>query len=429
MMGKNLLQIFGIATFLAILCISCRPEDDITENTPLPIESANKFSIFTNKTDNSFFSKSDHSFDYSNAFAFMSHRYDSINGTNITGLVNTTNVVKHNIGKKQNYIVRNNEAYIDFRFHSEVIEYENGDIVVIYPKLNNGVVIDLVITVLSKNYTQLHYKKILQSDETFFDNIAAFQNYYDLNASGNMKPSSRKSSTFARDETETDIEGIVIIKKKKKPYETSGNGDGGEENNGGGCAVHNDCEEDGPSGGGGGGGDNGDETNNVVMPPPPDAPITDIAKFLSCLNITQPANLKVFTQNMQSSFPGHAFISITQGNNTMTVGFYPKNPFPSTLNGPSTFGDDSNHPYDNNWNAGQISSLQLQQIIAQTIAFSHSNYGLNNNNCSDYVNYVLQIAGINTTAGGVDTPNSITGLFPSGRNVSGNAPQSNRTCP
>lgn len=49
----------------------------------------------------------------------------------------------------------------------------------------------------------------------------------------------------------------------------------------------------GHGGGGGSGGNNGDNSG-LTMPPPPKTPIADIKKFLSCLNITQPATLNIF---------------------------------------------------------------------------------------------------------------------------------------
>lgn len=74
--------------------------------------------------------------------------------------------------------------------------------------------------------------------------------------------------------------------------------------------------------------------------------------------------------------------------------------------------------------------MQLQQIIADTIAFSNSDYNVLWNNCSDFVNYVLQIAGQNCNASGIDTPNTISDLISNiAQNTNGIAPQTQRTCP
>jgi|GEM_PF-2766893 len=158
--------------------------------------------------------------------------------------------------------------------------------------------------------------------------------------------------------------------------------------------------------------------------PPPNIPIANIQDFLSVFNINQPANLTVYAQKMfGDNGVGHAFISITQGNNTRTFGFYPKQQFPRTIDGPSIYGNDSGHPYTYGWNTGTISSTQLQQIIGVAIAFSHSNYNVLNNNCSDFANYALQVVGMNINTTGVDTPDTIIKLISSyAQYTNGNAP-------
>lgn len=108
---------------------------------------------------------------------------------------------------------------------------------------------------------------------------------------------------------------------------------------------------------------------------------------------------------------GHAFISIKQGNNIRTFGFYPKLKFPANSNGPGIFGNDSGHYYTHGWNIGSITPLQLQQIIGNSIAFSHSDYNVLMYNCSDFANYALQVVGINTNASGFDTPNTIINII------------------
>ena len=161
-----------------------------------------------------------------------------------------------------------------------------------------------------------------------------------------------------------------------------------------------------------------------VKLPPPITPITDIVQFLSCFDIHQSANLTVYALKMfGGNGVGHAFISIKQGNNVRTFGFYPKLPFPSNTNGPGVFGNDSGHAFTYGWNAGTITPTQLQQIIADSYAFSNSDYNVLMNNCSDFANYVLQIAGQNCNASGVDTPNTIADLISNiSQYTNGNAP-------
>lgn len=189
----------------------------------------------------------------------------------------------------------------------------------------------------------------------------------------------------------------------------------------GGCGTYNNC-----GGGGGGSGSIPPPATTLTPPPPPTVPV-DIKKFLSCLNTAQPASLKVYAQNVFSSFPGHAFISITQGNNVMVFGFYPKNGFPQNISGPSTFADDSGHAYTHSWNVGTISPIQLQQIIATSHAYSSYNYDLTFTNCADFALTALSNAGINTNTNGVDTPDTVAALI-GGLPQSGTAPASHRTC-
>lgn len=256
MRTKNL---FILAIMLSFL--GCRSYYDITQNEKTT-ESAKKFAIFQNKINNSFYSKGADSFDYSNVFAYMSQRYDSINSTNITGLVNTTNIVRHNVDKKQNYIVTNNEAYIDFRFHSVVIEYDNGDLVMIFPKINNSKVVDLVVAVLGENQTKLHYRSISKDNEVYNQNIQDFQQVISAKKSNNLGSSNSTNGVFSKG-GETDIEEVVIIRRRHNTiYWTNGGGGEGGDEGGGGCARYNNCDQEAPPGDGGGGNANGDENNN-----------------------------------------------------------------------------------------------------------------------------------------------------------------------
>ncbi|GAA4157379.1 hypothetical protein GCM10022217_17190 [Chryseobacterium ginsenosidimutans] len=194
-------------------------------------------------------------------------------------------------------------------------------------------------------------------------------------------------------------------------------GPGWEDNGGGGFEY----------GGGGGSGSNDSDNPVLTMPPPPNIPIQNMTQFLSCLNITQPANLKVFAERMGNGHGvGHAFISITQGNNTMTFGFYPKYGAVQSLSGTGIFGDDSGHVYTNAWNAGTITPTQLQQIIAVALEYSTSDYDLGFNNCSDFTLNVLDYIGVSNSAVGIATPNTVANLI--GSPANGTAPATHRTC-
>ncbi|MBT2563405.1 hypothetical protein J7E50_01315 [Pedobacter sp. ISL-68] len=178
--------------------------------------------------------------------------------------------------------------------------------------------------------------------------------------------------------------------------------------------------------GGGGAGDSG--TTSMTMPPPPAIPITDIKKFLSCFDKSKSASLTVYAEKIATSFPGHAFISIKQGSNTMVLGFYPKESFPSTVSGPGVMGENGEHAYNAATNYGDISSEKLQKIIDTAIKFSSSNYILTNNNCANFALEVLRILGV-TDITGICTPDNIYDLIkPYATSTNGKAPKTQRTC-
>ena len=186
---------------------------------------------------------------------------------------------------------------------------------------------------------------------------------------------------------------------------------------------------------GGGGGSGGSDTPpaGMVMPPPPKNPINDIKKYLSCFDQTKSANLTVYAQNMLASPPGHAFITLQQGNNIMTFGFYPKDPYLNTLSGRGVMGEDGLHPYNQALNVGTISPAQLQNIISRAIDFASTRYDLAVRNCADFAREALNIA--NVPGANWDSnwsrPTDIANIInaqKSGVTGEGDAPVTRRTC-
>lgn len=177
----------------------------------------------------------------------------------------------------------------------------------------------------------------------------------------------------------------------------------------------------------GGGGSSGGTT--MTMPPPPDKPIADMAKFLSCLDKSKPASLTIYTEKVFTSFPGHAFVSITQGNNTMVFGFYPKKSFPATFAGPGVMGENGGHAYDlaKDYN---ISAEQLRGIISLAVNYSLSDYDLYATNCADVALDIANVAGDKNDSSGRSDPNTVYNLIEAtAQHNRGNAPQTNRNCP
>jgi hypothetical protein len=171
----------------------------------------------------------------------------------------------------------------------------------------------------------------------------------------------------------------------------------------------------------------------LVMPLPPEISIADIKKFLSCLNASANAYLTVYAEsiNIADKNVGHAFISISQGNNTMVFGYYPKNGNLKSLTGPGIMGENGEHRYDVSANMGQISPQQLQKIISLSVDYQNSYYDLGTNNCSDFATDVLNIAGV-STSGWIDTPNTVAAILsalPNHTSKSNYAPKTQRTCP
>lgn len=145
-----------------------------------------------------------------------------------------------------------------------------------------------------------------------------------------------------------------------------------------------------PDGGGGGGGGTPILIPaDMVMPPPPERPITDLKKYLECLDSRQQANIKVYANT--TGMIGHAFISIQQGFNIRTFGFYPEKSFPQNVDGPGIMGDNTGDHYDAVLNMGTISPEQLQHILRKASEYNDRAYSLYYSNCANFAMDVMQI--------------------------------------
>lgn len=144
--------------------------------------------------------------------------------------------------------------------------------------------------------------------------------------------------------------------------------------------------------------------NGVSVVVGPDVAITNMSQYLSCFNTNQSATLTIYAdQPITGSHSiygndgvGHAFISIKQGINVKTFGFYPQSSIGSVIpNGltpwggdfystPGVFGNDQGHNYDVSVSI-PVSSTQLTNIINGTITIAQSNpqYNLGSFNCTD----------------------------------------------
>lgn len=122
---------FLISLGILLITLSCRTETDSIDSLEHNVENSKKFSVFYR---NSIFARNA-DLNYAEAFAYLAQRYDAVNRTNITGLVNTTNDVNFNKLKKQRFISKSSDAYIEFRLHSQTIYDKNGDLWVLSRRL------------------------------------------------------------------------------------------------------------------------------------------------------------------------------------------------------------------------------------------------------------------------------------------------------
>ena len=185
----------------------------------------------------------------------------------------------------------------------------------------------------------------------------------------------------------------------------------------------------------------------------PDYPISDIIEYLKCFDLTKEASITVYALEPNpgsgdanaGKMVGHTFISLGQGNETRTFGFYPvsDNVYP-LLNesSDSVLGDDGvvNEGYSASVTK-TITSSQLTEIIDKAKNYNKT-YDLNTYNCTDFAIELGNLGGLNLPdsfgtwlGGGGSNPGAlgmhIRGLNPNSNNVNttgGFAPKTNKGC-
>lgn len=252
-MNKHSLKHLLLFISCLFFVYSCVSEEDImqTEKTE---QEKKTFAIFSQSSNIQ--GKSNKSaIDYANGFSILMQRYDSIHNTNISGLVNTTNIVEHKKNSLQNVIVESKEFYIENRLHSQTIFEENGDVWVMYPKIKNNSVEGLLIARYADNGTNVFFSYVKKDSKLYTVNINLFQEKYDKQIINSInKKSSGNDDLCGYGDEICYIDGPII---------TPDPGGGGCSNcyttppeNGGssGCSQFEECLYNDPSGGGGGGG-------------------------------------------------------------------------------------------------------------------------------------------------------------------------------
>lgn len=278
-MQKTLLKIVGYYLFAAFVLAGCRSESDFIDNNTVKEKSAQKFYAFKDKNNGSLFGKNAGDFDYGSTFGYLAQRYDSINKTHVTGLIDSENKVKFDKEKKQYFISENKVPFIEFRLHSQVIIYDNEDVLVLYPKIDDGKVVDLVLASLTGKETELYYDTLDKNSTIFSENILAFQLAYSKNFTSYNKFTSKDGGCAQgtiNGNGACNIQPVVIAAPPKGSHGYTGPR-GGDSHPGGECPVFTNCD-DGGGGGGGGSGENAPEKDPCEQAREPSQTATNTSK-------------------------------------------------------------------------------------------------------------------------------------------------------
>ncbi len=165
-----------------------------------------------------------------------------------------------------------------------------------------------------------------------------------------------------------------------------------------------------------GSGSTSGSSDNVSAAPEfisPDKPISDLKKEVECftnnnvstytisVNVNQPSPNSRDLMNVFATFPvGHSFLTLDQvnadGSHTIrNIGFYPKDQVKVGKSiDQSTFGDDSNTPFDVSLKF-DVSSTEFMKVINTLIGEQSANYDLDNFNCTNALMSVFSSININ----------------------------------
>ncbi|WP_406025728.1 hypothetical protein [Winogradskyella sp.] len=148
------------------------------------------------------------------------------------------------------------------------------------------------------------------------------------------------------------------------------------------------------------------EIDSIVVEGP-DNPIVDILDFLECFDTTEDASFTIYAlepnpgsgESNAGSAVGHAFISIVQGTNMSTYGFYPVSDWINPCinsSGTSVLGNDGGQVFTASHTVN-ISSSQLQQILDLSSSVNNV-YDLDTYNCTDFAIDAANLAGLGFSA-------------------------------
>ena len=135
--------------------------------------------------------------------------------------------------------------------------------------------------------------------------------------------------------------------------------------------------------------------------------ITNISDYLKCFDATKSGSIIIYvdqpTPNSTDTWSGsrldpnvgHTFISISQGNNTKVLGFYPaKGVYPgiSPSSAPALV-NDAGHAYNVKIEIS-VDSSQMASVLSVAKSYEQQNYHLSNYNCTDFGMSISSAAGV-----------------------------------
>lgn len=269
-MKKNLFLIFcGIILFTIISCVT--DDHSSTKNTDIE-NSTNKGKFTVFYRDSRSQSRGANTIvNYPKGFAILMQKYDSVQKTNLTGLVNSNNTTVNDEKLRQNFILNAVEPYVETRIFSEPIIDDEGNLSVFYPKILDDKVVDVFIAQLSEEETQVHYYLLDKNSFLYNSSIKLFQEDYNLTfRKGNTSTKSSRNGNGGFDcgygsLPACNLDPVIINPGNGNPPIGGGGGiDWGPEMGGGGCKPHEMCQPPEQNGGGGnnGSGDPCEEAKN-----------------------------------------------------------------------------------------------------------------------------------------------------------------------
>lgn len=167
---------------------------------------------------------------------------------------------------------------------------------------------------------------------------------------------------------------------------------------------------------------------SVAAPPPPKVEFDPMTELV-CFDTNLPAKLAIYTERYGTDKPGHAFISLAQGQDTVVYGFYPAKNFPRSFRGPGVLGNDSGHYYDHAWDLGEISGEQLAQILEISKVYGKIKYIFLTRNCVDFVIEIMWIKGLDVNNSWISATTNLDKLIrPFATSWRSYAPRMNKSC-